>query len=154
MPARVLCIVATVLGTTVGVWGAKDGHHAQPIAGLSGLDHPITTSSADAQAFFNQGLEMVYGFNHAAAADAFREAIELDSECAMCFWGVALALGPNINASMAAADNEEAWNAVQNQDDSIYRMVVAWCVWYQDDSIYSMVVAWCGSIYTMVVWWW
>jgi tetratricopeptide (TPR) repeat protein len=105
MPAKALCLVVVVLGPTAS--------HAERIVGLSGLEHPITTSSADAQAFFNQGLEMVYGFNHAAAADAFREAIELDSECAMCFWGVALALGPNINAPMTAADNEEAWDAVQ-----------------------------------------
>ena len=65
-----------------------------------GKNYPITTSSPEAQEFFNQGLFYLYAFNHAEAARAFKEAARLDSKCAMCYWGVALALGPNINRPM------------------------------------------------------
>ncbi|MEM6705187.1 MAG: hypothetical protein AAF690_20870 [Acidobacteriota bacterium] len=93
---------------------SDDGHrHAQPVHGLSGLHHPITTESPGAQRFFDQGLELAYGFNHAAAADAFREAVRLDPDCAMCHWGIALVLGPNINGAMDPADNPEAFASVQ-----------------------------------------
>lgn len=60
----------------------------------------ITTSSELAQRYFDQGLILSYGFNHEAAIDAFRAAASLDPGCAMCFWGVAWASGPNINAPM------------------------------------------------------
>ena len=63
--------------------------------------YPVTTDSALAQRYFDQGLRWTYAFNHAAAQRAFREAQRLDPHCAMCFWGEALVLGPNINASMA-----------------------------------------------------
>ena len=62
--------------------------------------HPISTQSPSAQRYFDQGLVLTYGFNHFGAIDAFREAARLDPECAMCFWGVAYAYGPNINAPM------------------------------------------------------
>lgn len=60
----------------------------------------ITTDVPEAQAFFDQGLRLTYGFNHAEAVRAFRKAQLLDPECAMCFWGEAFALGANINAPM------------------------------------------------------
>lgn len=83
---------------------------------LEGLgDHhmPITTRSELAQRYFDQGIRLSYGFNHAEAARAFREAARLDSECAMCHWGVALVLGPNINAPMDPNDVPEAWRAIR-----------------------------------------
>src|SRR5262245_20887963 len=58
----------------------------------------ISTRSAEAQRYFDQGLTLVYGFNHEAAERSFREAARRDPECAICWWGVGLALGPNINA--------------------------------------------------------
>ena len=61
--------------------------------------HPITTSDSDAQRYFNQGLVIDFAFNHAESARSFRAAQTLDPECAMCFWGEALALGPNINVT-------------------------------------------------------
>src|SRR5688572_6568475 len=60
--------------------------------------HAITTTSPEAQKYFNQGLMLSYAFNHAEAIRAFRHAASLDPDCAMCYWGVAFALGPNINA--------------------------------------------------------
>ena len=77
----------------------------QPIApvleGLGRLHSPVTTTSARAQMFFDQGLRMLYGFNHAESERSFREAARLDPTFAMAYWGHALALGPNINDYMS-----------------------------------------------------
>ena len=62
--------------------------------------YPITTSVPLAQAYFDQGLIQGFGFNHAEAARSFKEAQRQDPDCAMCYWGEALVLGPNINAPM------------------------------------------------------
>src|SRR5215468_10349811 len=67
---------------------------------LGSATYPITTRNPQAQAFFDQGLKLSYGFNHAEARRAFRKAQRLDQNCAMCFWGEALVLGPNINVPM------------------------------------------------------
>jgi hypothetical protein len=60
----------------------------------------ITTANELAQSYFNQGLRLTYAFNHSEAQRAFRKAQKLDPDCAMCFWGEALVLGPNINLPM------------------------------------------------------
>jgi tetratricopeptide (TPR) repeat protein len=60
----------------------------------------ITTANAEAQKYFDQGLRLAYAFNHAEAQRAFRKAQKLDGNCAMCYWGEALVLGPNINLPM------------------------------------------------------
>jgi tetratricopeptide (TPR) repeat protein len=78
---------------------------------LGNLRHPISTKSELAQRYFDQGLTLSYGFNHAEAARSFREATRYDPQCAMCYWGVALVLGPNINAPMDPADVPEAYEA-------------------------------------------
>jgi tetratricopeptide (TPR) repeat protein len=78
---------------------AKDAGPAPLLDGLGHLQHAITTSSPQAQRYFDQGLTLVYGFNHAEAARSFRYAAKLDPTCAMCYWGVALAVGPNYNDS-------------------------------------------------------
>jgi tetratricopeptide (TPR) repeat protein len=67
------------------------------MAGLGRLHHPIATRNPEAQRFFDQGLTLVYGFNHEEAVRAFRRAAELDPAAPMPHWGIALALGPNIN---------------------------------------------------------
>src|SRR5687767_8977359 len=74
---------------------------------------PVTTKSAKAQLFINQGLNLAYGFNHAEAARAFAEAARLDPDCAMAYWGHALVLGPNINAQMAPEDEPKALDLVR-----------------------------------------
>ena len=66
-----------------------------------GLYHmAITTASPVAQQYFDQGLRLTYGFNHDEAIKSYTEGIREDSTCAMCWWGIAYALGPNINAPM------------------------------------------------------
>jgi tetratricopeptide (TPR) repeat protein len=67
---------------------------------LGTWSHKITTSSAQAQRYFDQGLRLTYGFNHEEASRAFREAARLDPRCPMAWWGVALVAGPNINLPM------------------------------------------------------
>jgi tetratricopeptide (TPR) repeat protein len=69
----------------------------------------ITTANPETQRYFDQGLVLAYGFNHAEAARSFREALRLDPACAMCAWGVALVLGPNINLPMLEPAFAEAY---------------------------------------------
>lgn len=84
---------------------------------LSGLGdrhhHAITTSSPQAQAYFDQGLRLLYAFNHDEATRAFTECTRLDPAAAMCFWGVALAAGPNYNSPVDAERDRRAWQAIQ-----------------------------------------
>jgi len=72
----------------------------------------ISTDDAAAQAYFNQGLQFLYGFNHPQAVMAFRAAQAIDPDCAACYWGEALAWGPNINAPMAEWSNVMALQAL------------------------------------------
>ena len=83
------------------------------IENLGDHDHPITTQRPLAQRYFNQGLVLAYGFNHAEAVRSFQAATQVDPDCAMCHWGLAYALGPNINAAMEAGDVPTAYEAVQ-----------------------------------------
>jgi tetratricopeptide (TPR) repeat protein len=78
--------------------------------GLGGYSRKITTKSAEAQRYFDQGLGFLHGFNHLAAIRAFQQAAEIDPECAMAHWGVALACGPHINSMAVPAPAAElAW---------------------------------------------
>jgi tetratricopeptide (TPR) repeat protein len=70
------------------------------LKGFGGWRHRITTSSPDAQRYFDQGLRLTYAFNHDEAVRSFERAVELDAGCAMCHWGIAYGLGPNINLPM------------------------------------------------------
>jgi tetratricopeptide (TPR) repeat protein len=79
---------------------------------LGAIHFPISTKDPQAQRYFDQGLALAYGFNHWEAQRSFRAAQALDPACAMCFWGEALVLGPNINAPMDAAANEPALAAI------------------------------------------
>jgi tetratricopeptide (TPR) repeat protein len=81
--------------------------------GLGGSHHPITTSQPLAQRYFDQALVLTFGFNHEAAVASFAHAARLDPACASCFWGIALALGPNINAPMGPEAGRRAHAAVQ-----------------------------------------
>jgi tetratricopeptide (TPR) repeat protein len=78
---------------------------------LGSLTFKISTRNAMAQRYFDQGLMLAYGFNHAEARRSFQAAQRLDPTCAMCFWGEALVLGPNINAPMDPALNGAAIEA-------------------------------------------
>jgi tetratricopeptide (TPR) repeat protein len=95
---------------------AAQGPAAQPVPLLDDLGshhYPISTTVALAQRYFDQGLILAYGFNHAEAARAFEAAIAADASCAMCYFGLAYVLGPNINAPMAPEAVTPAWQALQ-----------------------------------------
>jgi tetratricopeptide (TPR) repeat protein len=81
---------------------------------LGSQQHAITTRVPLAQRYFDQGLILSFGFNHEAAVDSFEAAAALDPDCAMCFWGIALALGPNINAPMGPDAGRRAYAAAQS----------------------------------------
>jgi tetratricopeptide (TPR) repeat protein len=76
---------------------------------LGKFTRTVTTSSDDARRYFNQAMTLTYGFNHAEAGRSFREAARLDPQCAMCVWGAALVMGPNINLPMSDNDVPEAY---------------------------------------------
>jgi tetratricopeptide (TPR) repeat protein len=75
--------------------------------------HPISTDSALAQRYFDQGLILAYGFNHAEAVRSFQQAATLDPNCAICYWGLAYVVGPNINAAMEDEAVPTAYEAIQ-----------------------------------------
>ena len=76
---------------------AAKGKSATLITGLGDWRHPVSTKNAQAQAFFDQGLRLIYAFNHDEAARSFQRAAELDPKLAMAYWGIAEAVGPNYN---------------------------------------------------------
>src|SRR3982074_2680655 len=76
---------------------------------LGTLHHPVTATPV-AQRYFDQGLRLMYAFNHEEAINSFREGLRIDPRCAMCHWGIALALGPNINASMDSALEKQSFD--------------------------------------------
>ena len=86
---------------------------APVLDGLGEHGFEVTTDSAESQYFFNQGLRLTYGFNHSEALRAFKEAIRLDPNNAMAYWGWALVLGPNINLPMQPEVAEQAFEAIQ-----------------------------------------
>jgi tetratricopeptide (TPR) repeat protein len=81
--------------------------------GLGTRSYKITTNDPQAQTYFDQGLILTYGFNHDEARRAFREAQRRDPDCAMCFWGEALVLGPNINMPFPEEAVAPAYAAAQ-----------------------------------------
>ena len=113
-------VVDNKVGSTYGCppatvdseWYQED-NVAPLLDGLDVLNYPVTTSNPKAQQYFNQGLVLAYGFNHAEAARSFYYATKLDPECAMCYWGFAYVLGPNYNAGMEPDNYSRAYAAVQ-----------------------------------------
>jgi tetratricopeptide (TPR) repeat protein len=94
--------------------GEADKPGAPIFKGLGNHHHKISTRNARTQLLFDQGVNLTFGFNHAEAIRSFREAARLDPHCAMCWWGVANALGPNINLPMPDDAIKPAWQALQN----------------------------------------
>jgi tetratricopeptide (TPR) repeat protein len=99
-------------------------HSAQPQAkpatlmgGLGTLHHPVSTSNAQAQQFFDQGLRLIYAFNHDEAARSFQRAADLDPKLGMAYWGVAEAVGPNYNDPASDERFAVAHDAIQKAVD-------------------------------------
>ena len=110
-----------------GLLNAQEHHHppGMPTAesasaptplyeNLGSLHHTVTTQSDKAQQYFDQGLRLTYAFNHDEAIKSFKQALVHDSTCAMCYWGIAYALGPNINLPMDSSLVRPAWDASYN----------------------------------------
>ena len=100
---------------------AQDGGDAGTLAkgemplydNLGSHSNTITVSDPTSQDYFNQGLRLLYAFNHTESARAFAEGEWIDSTCAMCAWGIALALSPNINDPADSARMAGAYQAIQ-----------------------------------------
>ena len=95
------------------VEGGSRKHVPRLITGLGHVHHPVSTKNQQAQEFFDQGLALVYGFNHDEARRSFERAAELDPKLAMAWWGVALSLGPNYNFPVDLAKEKAAFKAIQ-----------------------------------------
>ncbi len=116
-----LALFAVVLSLTITA--AAQDHAmgaAKPVtmmAGLGGLHHPVSTKNASAQEFFDQGLRLIYAFNHDEAARSVQKAAELDPKLAMAYWGIAEAVGPNYNDPASADRFKRAHDAIQKAVD-------------------------------------
>jgi tetratricopeptide (TPR) repeat protein len=117
-------LLAAGTGAYVGARDTQPAAAAQPMAaeapvgatllpGLGQYDFPITTRNPEAQRWFNQALMLTFGFNHDAAERSYLKAVQLDPDCAMCWWGAALVVGPHVNAAMDPEDNPKAWQRLQ-----------------------------------------
>jgi tetratricopeptide (TPR) repeat protein len=102
---------------SAAVAGAAESGVAPLFTGLGQLHCPVTTASALAQRYFDQGLTLCYAFNHAEAERSFQYAAALDPDCAMAYWGISYARGPHINKGMGPEDTTAAWTAIQQALD-------------------------------------
>jgi tetratricopeptide (TPR) repeat protein len=84
---------------------------------LGPFHRTVTTDSRDAQAYFDQGIQLMYAFTPERAARSFREAQALDPECAMCYWGEAWAWGPYLNGGMSDDDAPRAYAAARRAQE-------------------------------------
>ncbi|MBA3727008.1 MAG: hypothetical protein H0W86_11305, partial [Armatimonadetes bacterium] len=87
---------------------AMQADQARLFDGLGSHSRKITTTSAAAQKYFDQGLRLLYGFNHGEALRSFTEAARLDPKSPMAWWGVAMAHGPHINYPILPPDGAKA----------------------------------------------
>jgi tetratricopeptide (TPR) repeat protein len=91
-----------------------DGTQVPLFEGLGKFSRKVTTSSPEAQRYFDQGLAFMYAFNHDEAIRSFRQSGEIDPSCAMAFWGVSNANGPHINNPVVPVERAKAaWSALQ-----------------------------------------
>jgi len=118
-------LVAVLLAMTLAGSLAAQDHSAHAAAakpatmmtGMGDLHHPVSTKNADAQAFFDQGLRLIYAFNHDEAARSFQRAADLDPKLAMAYWGIAEAVGPNYNDPASEERFKQAHEAIQKAVD-------------------------------------
>jgi len=112
----VVALIAALAAAAPPVFAAAPHHataeRAPLFEGLGAHRMPVTTTVPEAQRYFDQGLALTYGFNHMEAARSFAYAAKLDPECAMAYWGQALALGPNLNMPMTPEHGAQCWKAI------------------------------------------
>ena len=87
------------------------------MSGVGNVHHPVSTTNPEAQKFFDQGLRLIYAFNHDEAARSFQRATELDSKLAIAYWGIAEAVGPNYNDPASEDRFKQAHEAIQKAVD-------------------------------------
>jgi tetratricopeptide (TPR) repeat protein len=109
-PLTVLAVLALSVGAGTSAV-AQSAAGAQLLPGMGSYSHPIQTSSAEAQKYFDQGLALLYNFNHAEAERSFLKAAELDPKAAMPWWGVGIALGLNYNRDVTKLEGERLQRA-------------------------------------------
>jgi len=108
-PSKDYCMLQRALVVLFGFMAVTQAASAQPFARAH---HPVSTSSAAAQAYFDQGLTLIYAFNRAASRQAFQLAAAADPKLAMADWGIALSYGPNINEGTTPASERAAMVAI------------------------------------------
>jgi tetratricopeptide (TPR) repeat protein len=117
----VRCTLLVVLFSCVAVAQQHPAHNqSQPatlMSGLGDLHHPVSTRNPEAQKFFDQGLRLIFAFNHDEAARSFARAAELDPKLAIAYWGVAEAVGPNYNDPASEDRFKQAHEAIQKAVD-------------------------------------
>jgi len=87
------------------------------MSGVGNVHHPVSTGNPEAQKFFDQGLRLIYAFNHDEAARSFQRATELDGKLAIAYWGIAEAVGPNYNDPASDDRFKQAHEAIQKAVD-------------------------------------
>jgi tetratricopeptide (TPR) repeat protein len=112
---RIILTLATGVAISVSAAPAKTNPASSPklLPGLGEVHHPVSTKNSQAQQFFDQGLKLVFGFNHDEARRSFQRAAELDPKLAMAWWGVALTLGPNYNLPVDPEREKAGYDAAQ-----------------------------------------
>jgi tetratricopeptide (TPR) repeat protein len=107
-------LAAMMLAYATGTSAANDPQSRAPLLeGLGDHHHEVTTDSPEAQRYFDQGLVLAFGFNHGEAHRSFMQAARIDPDCAMCWWGAAWVLGPNINVAMDPERVPDAWELLE-----------------------------------------
>ena len=109
---RVVALIS-LCGAMVSIAATKNEPRPRLMPGLGDVHHPVSTKNREAQQFFDQGLKLVYGFNHDEARRSFQRAAGLDPKLAMAWWGVALTLGPNYNLPVDLEREKAGYDAVQ-----------------------------------------
>src|SRR5690242_2533248 len=106
------------------MFAQEHASHAQPaskaatlMTGLGDLHHPVSAANPEAQKFFDQGLRLIYAFNHEEAERSFQQAAKLDPKLAMAYWGIAEAVGPNYNDPADPDRFKQAHDAIQKASD-------------------------------------
>ncbi|HKE30954.1 MAG TPA: hypothetical protein VKD65_04455 [Candidatus Angelobacter sp.] len=121
---RAVCVLIALLFSCTAVAQQHPSHNGKPkpkpatlMSGLGDLHHPVTTSNTEAQKFFDQGLRLIFAFNHEEATSSFRRAAELDPRLAMAYWGIAESVGPNYNDPADPDRFKQAHEAIQKASD-------------------------------------
>jgi tetratricopeptide (TPR) repeat protein len=117
-------VLSITLSSSLAV-AQQHGSHPQPahpqpaalVTGIGNAHHPVTTSNAEAQKFFDQGLRFIFAFNHDEATRSFERAAQLDPKLAMAWWGIAESVGPNYNDPADPERFKRAHDAIQKAQD-------------------------------------